>query len=167
MSIEITRATQADIKGILRLLRQVLEVHHKGRPDMFKAGATKYTENELTELLNDDERPVFVAKTGGRMLGYTFCIIKCIKNDNILRDTKTLYIDDLCVDEQERGAGIGRALYEHARCYAKEIDCYSLTLNVWECNPGARRFYEAMGLIPRSTRRRNRYAPESNEDAGS
>ena len=149
--IEITKATKTDIPDILRLLHQVLEVHHNGRPDIFKTGATKYTEGELEELLRDEKRPVLVAKSGIRMLGYAFCVIKVTENDNILEDMKTLYIDDLCVDECERGTGVGRALYEHVKAYAKEIGCYNLTLNVWECNKGARRFYEAMGLIPRNT----------------
>ncbi len=151
MNIEIERATAADTKDILRLLGQVLEVHHKGRPDIFKTGAVKYTEDELGDLLIDEKRPIIVAKNDTRVLGYAFCIIKETENDNILKDMKTLYIDDLCVDENERGAGIGRALYEHVRNYAKEIGCYNLTLNVWECNEAAKRFYEAMGLVPRNT----------------
>lgn len=151
MNIDISRATAADIKGILVLLGQVLEVHHNGRPDIFKTGAVKYTAQELEKLLLDEERPIMVAKNNGRILGYVFCIIKRTENDNILKDMKTLYIDDLCVDENERGSGIGRALYEHAKAYAKQIGCYNLTLNVWECNAGAKRFYESMGLIPRNT----------------
>ena len=151
MSIEIARAGQEDIPDIINLLGQVLEVHHNGRPDIFKTSATKYKGTELAELLSDDKRPIFVAKRGGRVLGYAFCIIKITENDNILQDTKTLYIDDLCVDESERGEGIGRALYVYVKSYAKEIGCYNLTLNVWECNTGAKRFYESMGLLPRNT----------------
>ncbi len=151
MSTVISRATKQDTDGILKLLSQVLEVHHNGRPDIFKTGATKYTRDELSEIICDDEKPVFVAKSGTRMLGYAFCIIKATENDNILKDVKTLYIDDLCVDENERSTGIGRALYDHVKAYARELGCYNLTLNVWECNQGAKRFYEAMGLIPRNT----------------
>lgn len=151
MNIKITKATPEDIDGILVLLGQVLEVHHNGRPDIFKTGAVKYTRVELERLLLDEKRPIMVAKNEERMLGYVFCIIKETQNDNILQDVKTLYIDDLCVDESERGGGIGKALYEHVKAYAKELGCYNLTLNVWECNEGAKRFYERMGLVPRNT----------------
>lgn len=151
MNIKITKATPEDIDGILVLLGQVLEVHHNGRPDIFKTGAVKYTRVELERLLLDEKRPIMVAKNEERMLGYVFCIIKETQNDNILQDMKTLYIDDLCVDESERGGGIGKALYEHVKAYAKELGCYNLTLNVWECNEGAKRFYERMGLVPRNT----------------
>lgn len=151
MNIKITKAAPEDIDGILVLLGQVLEVHHNGRPDIFKTGAVKYTRVELERLLLDEKRPIMVAKNEERMLGYVFCIIKETQNDNILQDMKTLYIDDLCVDESERGGGIGKALYEHVKAYAKELGCYNLTLNVWECNEGAKRFYERMGLVPRNT----------------
>ena len=40
----IRRATAADIPQIDELLRQVLEVHHAGRPDLFKGGVKKYTD---------------------------------------------------------------------------------------------------------------------------
>ena len=68
--------------------------------------------------------------------------------DNILTDVQTLYIDDLCVDEKARGQGVGRALYDFVRGFAKESGCYNLTLNVWACNENALRFYEACGLKP-------------------
>ena len=149
--MEIRRANEMDIPTICSLLEQVLTVHHNGRPDIFKSGCKKYTENELKPMISDDENPIFVAENATRVLGYAFCIIKEHHNDNILQDIKTLYIDDLCVDEGSRGEGVGAALYEHARDYAKAIGCYNLTLNVWECNPGAKRFYEKMGLLPQKT----------------
>ena len=67
---------------------------------------------------------------------------------SFLTDIRTLYIDDICVDETFRGSGAGRALYEAVLAYATDSGCYNITLNVWSCNPGAQRFYEAMGLKP-------------------
>lgn len=146
--MEIVRADNRHISGINSLLCQVLEVHHKGRPDLFKGGVKKYTDEELTEILADDERPIFVAVEDDNVLGYAFCVFIRHENDNILTDIKTLYIDDLCVDESIRGKGTGKALYEYVLKFAKEKGCYNVTLNVWSCNPGAMRFYEKMGLTP-------------------
>jgi ribosomal protein S18 acetylase RimI-like enzyme len=67
-------------------------------------------------------------------------------NDNSLTHIKTLYIDDLCVDEKRRGQHVGRTIYEHVLSYAKDQGCYNVTLNVWECNESARKFYEKCGL---------------------
>ena len=144
----IRRAENKDLDGINILLRQVLDVHQKGRPDIFKKSAKKYTDDELIEIIKDDSRPIFVAEESGNVLGYAFCIFKQHIGSNILTDIKTLYIDDLCVDETKRGKYIGRALYEYVLDFAKTKSCYNVTLNVWSCNHGALKFYEKMGLLP-------------------
>ena len=146
--MEIRRAVPADIPGINSLLRQVLEVHHSGRPDLFRSGVKKYTDEQLTEIIGDDSRPIFAGIEDGKLVGYAFCMIQEHKNDNILTDIRTLYIDDLCVDESMRGKHIGKQIYEYVLGYAKNEGCYNVTLNVWSCNPGAMRFYEKMGLSP-------------------
>ena len=145
----IKRATENNLKGINKLLEQVLMVHHNGRPDLFKAGAKKYTDAELCDILHDNKRPIFVAlDEQERVLGYAFCVFKQEIGNNILTDIKTLYIDDLCVDEELRGQHIGSALYDFVKDFAKSEGCYNVTLNVWACNEDARKFYEKCGLVP-------------------
>lgn len=144
----IRRAEAKDMEGINRLLYQVCLVHHNGRPDLFKVGK-KYTDEELLAIIRDDCRPIFVAADEqGAVLGYAFCIFQQQIDHNILTDIKTLYIDDLCVDETIRGRHIGRQLYDHALDFAKKESCYNVTLNVWSCNETAMRFYESCGLTP-------------------
>ena len=144
----IRRSEKKDIPQIMDLLIQVDMVHHNGRPDIFKGPATKYTEEELADILEDDTRPVFVAVDGDRVLGHAFCIHEQVKDNSVLCDVRTLYIDDICVDESARGQKTGKALYEHVASYAENEGFYNITLNVWNCNPGAMAFYEAMGLKP-------------------
>lgn len=147
--MNIRRAREMDMDGINRLLCQVLTVHHDGRPDLFKGDTKKYTDEELKELIHDDMRPIFVGvDEAEQVLGYAFCIFQPHVGDNILTDIKTLYIDDLCVDETKRGQHIGKTLYEYVLAFAKEQGCYNVTLNVWTCNEGAQRFYESCGLVP-------------------
>ena len=144
----IRLAVEKDIPKMLDLLSQVCLVHHNGRPDIFKIG-TKYSADELKVLLSDKERPILVAvDENDSVMGYCFCIFQQHNDNAVLTDIKTLYIDDLCVDENLRGKHVGKQLYEAAIKLAKENDCYNLTLNVWSCNPSALRFYEAMGLVP-------------------
>ena len=143
----IREAKEKDIPKISDLLSQVCLVHHNGRPDIFKVGR-KYSEDELRELIGDKERPILVyTDEDDRVLGYCFCIFQQHKDNSVLTDIKTLYIDDLCVDESLRGRHIGKALYEAAVGLAKDSGCYNLTLNVWSCNPSAMKFYEAQGML--------------------
>ena len=145
----IRRAKESDMPGINNLLRQVLMVHHNGRPDLFKANAKKYTDEQLAELIKDDTKPIFVCVDEEEtVLGYAFCVWQQHINNEILTDIKTLYIDDLCVDETRRGQHIGKSLYEHVLAYAKENKFYNVTLNVWSLNESAMKFYEACGLVP-------------------
>jgi ribosomal protein S18 acetylase RimI-like enzyme len=141
-------AKEKDIPKLGDLLEQVDLVHHKGRPDIFKIGR-KYNDDELKALLKDKERPILVAADENDcVMGYCFCIYQQHSDNSVLTDIKTLYIDDLCVDESLRGRHIGKELYEAALDLARELGCYNVTLNVWTCNPSAMRFYEAQGLVP-------------------
>ncbi len=143
----IRRASAKDIKKIMELLVQVNMVHHNGRPDLFNGPATKYTEAELAAILADDRTPVFVSVDAhDEVERYAFCICKQFIGDNMMTDIKTLYIDDLCVDERLRGRHIGQGLYRYVLDFAKGMGCYNVTLNVWACNEAAIRFYEACGL---------------------
>ena len=147
--MQIRRAENKDLDGINKLLNQVLMVHHNGRPDLFKANVKKYNDEQLLDIIGNDERPIFVGvNENGKVMGYAFCVFENHKDDNILTPIKTLYIDDLCVDEALRGQHVGNQIYEYVLAFAKESGCYNVTLNVWECNPSAKKFYEAMGLVP-------------------
>ncbi len=147
--MEIRRAKEQDMDGINDLLQQVCLVHHRGRPDLFKYGAKKYTDDQLREIIHDDLRPIFTAiDENGRVAGYAFCVFQQHLNDNILTDIKTLYIDDLCVDEKIRGQHIGKSLYEAVLAFARARGCYNVTLNVWSLNDSAMKFYQSCGLKP-------------------
>lgn len=146
--MNVRMAEEKDIERMHELLTQVNLVHHKGRPDLFKCGR-KYTDEQLREILRDKKRPIFAAvDENDCLLGYAFCIFQQHLNDNILTDIKTLYIDDLCVDETKRGLHIGSTLYNVVLDFAREHGCYNVTLNVWSCNESAMKFYENCGLRP-------------------
>lgn len=144
----IRRAEEKDIADVARLLCQVLEVHADGRPDLLRHGTRKYNDGELAEIFRDDTRPVFVAVREGRVLGYAFCVLEEAQKSHALIPVRTLYIDDLCVDETCRNAHVGTALYDHVVAFAKESGCYHVTLNVWCFNSPAMEFYKRKGMTP-------------------
>lgn len=163
----IRKATHNDIPRILELLSQVNDVHAEGRPDFFIKGKRKYNEEDLLKIINDDTTPVFVyvgtrlvtsesrtrlvtSESGTRQAtsvqGYAFCVIQDLSQCDNLRPDKSLYIDDICVDENYRRHGVGKKLYEHVLQFAMEEKCFNITLNVWAKNPSAQAFYESMGM---------------------
>lgn len=152
MAITIRRADSRDIDKTMKLLGEVLELHATLRPDIFISGTTKYTRGELQAIFDNDQTPVFAAIDGsGEMVGYAFCVMKRQPFSTNMHDFSTLYIDDLCVDENCRGQHVGTLLFEHVKQYAKEQGCHDVTLNVWEGNDNARRFYKKMGMFVKET----------------
>lgn len=149
----IRRAERKDISRILDLLSQVLELHAAIRPDYFVPGTTKYSHEELSQMLDEENRRIFVAADeNDSVIGYAFCEIKDQPKRENMVPFRSVYIDDLCVDEKARGRHIGQALFEHVRNEAKALGCYTVTLNVWEGNDSARSFYDRMGFKPLSTK---------------
>ncbi len=144
--VNIRRAELRDIPALDRLLYEVHRVHSDVRPDLFRAGAKKYTDAQLAVILQDEKTPVFVAEAAGTVVGYAFCIHKQFVNDNSMTDVKTLYIDDLCVDEAARGQHVGTQLYDYVLAFARRHGYYNVTLYVWADNENAVKFYGKIGL---------------------
>ena len=146
--MRIRQANKCDIEGIQKLLYQVNQVHADGRPDLFKSGGIKYTKGELEEIINDETKPVFVYVKDDEILGYAFIWYEVTQETTSTYQVKSMYIDDLCVDESSRGKNIGKKLFEFLKEEAKREACDRITLHVWECNPNAYGFYEHLGMKP-------------------
>ena len=145
--MRIRKAEEKDIPRIMELLGQVLELHAEIRPDIFIPGTTKYTVNELAELLKQEGKPIYLAVNDEDVCrGYAFCQLKEQDFSTNMVQFKSLFIDDLCVDKEARGQHIGESLFEYVKQEAKKLGCYEVTLNVWAGNTSAEHFYEKMGM---------------------
>ena len=155
--MKIRKAEEKDIPRLLVLLGQVLQIHADIRPDIFIPGTTKYTVNELTELLGKEEKPIYVAVNEEDVcVGYAFCQLQEQPFSTNMVPFKSLFIDDLCVDQQARGQHIGERLFEYVKKEAEQMGCYEVTLNVWSGNTSAEKFYEKMGMFVRETQMEHR-----------
>ena len=145
--MNIRRAGEKDIPRLIELLQQVLDIHAKIRPDIFISGTTKYTDDELLQMILDDTNPIYVAVDEKDLcMGYAFCQLREQPFSNNMVPFTSLFIDDLCVDQNLRGQHIGESLFEFVRAEAKRLGCYEVTLNVWAGNTSAEHFYEKMGM---------------------
>ncbi len=142
----VRKAEEKDLAGINSLLGQVLELHAALRPDLFVSGTKKYSDEELLAIFQNERTPVFVAEEDGAILGHAFCEFKERAHSENMTDIQTLYIDDICVDQNARGKRVGQALLDHCEKTAQEAGCYNITLNVWNGNDGAYGFYEHAGM---------------------
>ncbi|MBM7642463.1 GNAT family N-acetyltransferase [Streptococcus loxodontisalivarius] len=149
----IRQAELNDIPRLQELLAQILEVHHIARPDLFHPVGSKFTDEDLKEVIEDPQKSIFVYEDeSGEVQGHLFTIVEETKEESTTQvKHKTLFIDDLCVNQAARGQKIGEQLYQFAIEHAKQLGCYNLTLHVWNDNAGALRFYERLGMKPQYT----------------
>ena len=144
--MEIRFAFPEDVPQILCLLRQTGQFYHSAKPDLFRVDAQKYSASQVLTMLNKPQTPVFVAVEENTVLGYCFCQIKTYYRDSMIVDHTSCHIEDLCVEESRCGTDVGKTLYEAVYRYAKERKCHSVTCNVYSCDRGAVKFWEAMGM---------------------
>ena len=143
--MKIRKAEEKDIPRIMELLGQVLQIHAEIRPDVFIPGTTKYTVSELKELLEQEDKPIYVAAGEDDVcIGYAFCQwFSDIYTDNMKgiaawyhKLTKKLFSVTAC------DGALG--LLREGIIYL--LGCYEVTLNVWAGNTSAESFYEKMGM---------------------
>ena len=104
----IRKANANDYKGVERLLVEVNNLHQKLRPDIFIENAVKYDEGKFNKIILNESTPVFVAvDDDGNVLGHLFCSVRDYEQVKVCKDFKSLFIDDLCIEEGARGQGIG------------------------------------------------------------
>jgi GNAT superfamily N-acetyltransferase len=137
----IRAAEPRDAAEILRLIRELAE--YEKLADMAVG-----TEARLRESLFG-ARPAaeaMIAERGGRAVGFalyftTFSTFLCRPG---------LYLEDLFVEPEHRGAGIGKALLARLAALAVERDCGRLEWRVLDWNEPSIRFYESLGakLMP-------------------
>lgn len=150
----IRQANEKDLIGIQDLIQQVHDLHVENKPTYYKASNELFSMKDLEQVLGSDQEELLVAENQqGMLIGYVKSkILEVGENHPIMKPRKILYIEDLCVDKEHRGQGIGKALMEEIVAYGKEQKVNSIELMVWEFNEAAKEFYEKYGMSTRSRR---------------
>lgn len=154
--MEFRLAVSSDAPAIASALRNMLEIHHNGRPDLFREGAKKYDEKAVADMIAEGKDVIYVAACGLTVCAYAICRIEYISGHPIRRDMKTMYLDDLCVMPEYRDRGIGHRFMNMLFDEAKKRGCDNFELNVWEFNSRAVSFYESCGLTVQRRRMEKR-----------
>ncbi len=150
MNITIRHAIPNDRLKIRPLQTEIADLHHAGRPDLFRTEARYYNESTFRQMLDDPNHFIFLAESdNGEPVGYAFAEIKHIRNHSTYIDFDQFYIDDICVAKKYRRQGVGTRLFERCLYEAENANCYTIDLGVYHFNKDAIKFYEKMGMRPR------------------
>jgi len=127
MNIQIRRATPDEAETLTSI------AHAAKRHWQYPEKWIRQWQGDLTispEFIADNE--VYVAIIGGRIAGCCALVVS----------DSPAELEHMWIDPQQMGAGVGRALFEHARQRAKELGLAELELSA---DPHAEGFYQRMG----------------------
>jgi GNAT superfamily N-acetyltransferase len=134
----IRPATIADVPLILRLVRELAAFERE--PDAVKATVPML---EAALFGPSPAAEVLIAETDGGPAGFALFF----HNFSTWTCTRTLYLEDLYVTPQARGAGVGTALLRHLAGIALARGCARFEWSVLDWNAPAIAFYRAMGAV--------------------
>lgn len=145
--VEMVRiATIEDFDRINELRKQVNELHVNGRPDHFKAGWNEELQNHAKECIEVDNKDILVAERNGVICGFA-CVDYIDVPESPYRFAKHFYhVGEFGVDKTFHRQGVATELVQFMKKHAKEKGFSQIELDVWEFNPEAIEFYEAVGF---------------------
>ena len=153
MNITIRNAVIEDCERIRPLQKEIADLHHNGRPDLFKAEPRYFTKEGFLERLNDPKHTVLIAETkNGQVVGYAFAWVIAYREHSTYVDFDCFYVNDLCVLKSHQRRGIGKKLMECCKERAREQKCKVMELGVWNFNREAIAFYQNCGMETRIRR---------------
>ena len=139
-------AVRGELERVNELREAVNQLHVEGRPDIFRPGFDNSLRQHLYTQFDDADHAVLVAEEQGKICGFaTVRLIERPANPFRLA-IRYAEVEELGVDQQYQRRGIGRALIEGAKAYAREHGVRRLELNMWSFNENALAFYESVGF---------------------
>jgi ribosomal protein S18 acetylase RimI-like enzyme len=131
----LRRAIEADLNGLLDLYRYLNPRDPWPDPDRSKIA--------WAALLGSTNTTVYVAETGGRLVGSCTLIIV----PNLTRGARPYgLIENVVTHAEARRRGIGHAVLKIALENAWAADCYKVMLMTGRKDEGTLKFYEAAGF---------------------
>ena len=140
-------AVLSDRSAVEALARQVHELHVQWRPDIFEMPPEIFHEQRY--LAHIRARELYVARENGIVIGYVLLRIRLYDWPGVVR-RKVMVIEEICVDAQCRGCGIGKQMMQEVRALAKAFGCTDMQLGVYPQNDAAVSFYQKCGFMIRS-----------------
>jgi GNAT superfamily N-acetyltransferase len=136
--LQIRHAAVADLDAMVRLLGVLFSLERDFRPD-----ATRQRRG-LAMLLGDPRAAVLVAARGGDVVGMgTVQLVVSTAEGDL-----AALVEDVVVEERERGRGVGRRLLAALGEWARARSAERLQLLTDRENAPALRFYERTGWQP-------------------
>ena len=138
MALRIERATEQDIPAIVRLVRHLAEYEKL-------AHVMVSSEDDFRKALFGPQRNVeaLMAFADDAPVGFALYFY----NFSTFLGQRGIYLEDLFVEPEYRGQGIGKALLQRLAGIAKDEDCGRMEWSVLTWNQPSIDFYHRLGAV--------------------
>lgn len=143
----VRRATPADLPGIGRLGALLVEEHYDFDPRRFLTatpGTPAGYASFISTQLEDPDKAVLVADDNGDVIGYAYAAVEGY--DYMALRGPAGVLQDVIVDPEHRGRGVGRLLINATLEFFRSCDVPRVVLSTAEQNEAAQRLFASMGF---------------------
>jgi GNAT superfamily N-acetyltransferase len=131
-------AQESDFEAIVDLSAQLARhIEEEQRPLTTAGFSASYVGPEAPMKL-------LLAERGGKVVGLASWTVV----DELFSGGAAIFLSDLVVDRGARGEGVGHALMEELKDWARAAGVRKLGWDVWRANASAIAFYERLGAGP-------------------
>ena len=124
---------------------EIVEAYQKLTPQLSSSSPAP-TKDELAAIIESDSATMLVAEDeGGTILGSMTLVVFRIPTG------VRAWIEDVVVDTEARGMGIGQALNEYAINLAEQAGAKTIDLTSRPSRESANRLYKRLGFVARET----------------
>lgn len=147
----IRKAKTGDSAQLAELFSQLHRHHCEIAPNKHRMPSHEFFEKGIEEILSDDEQTVLVNCEESENKINAYAVLKLIDyNSEQIIPRRVCFIDCFAVAERARRKGVGSLLFDAVKEFGREQGCNTVQLGVDAENGGAIKFYEKMGLSPRT-----------------
>lgn len=150
--MKIREARIEDYESLLPLFRQVHDLHVFERPDVYNQNPSPVERDFYLNQIVDSKQHIFVAYRGIDIYAVVVVKEEDVTANSFVKARKILFVNSLCVAEEQRGNGIGTLMMEFVLDLGRKLDVDSIELGVSESNQSAIQFYDSIGLKTKSRR---------------
>jgi len=143
--MKIRHALKSDIRSLADLLLAVHEMHLNAQPKIYRKISHESAVESLLPRLGTDTY-LRVAEFETEILGYCSARIQSSPTNPILEPRRFIYVDELIVRPQSRKGGVGRALMDDLKTFARQEEISNVELDVGRFNAEAKAFFQAQGF---------------------
>lgn len=138
--------TTTDMKLITDLNEPVHKLHNSLYPEIFKPFYTEKMHEYFSNVVRFEGQHFMICEDGESAIGYVW-FQEVFRPESAFRyPDHHVYINQISVNEDHRGKGAGKLLFDAVLKFAEDNNIKRIGLDYWAKNESAKGIYEKLGF---------------------